>query len=272
MKKEHLVRQKKTRNAHVEALTYAGTSDKAYFPTQISASCRDHQLARRILLGSGVQDDIAYANERLYGTSASASDGKREENQAVKCQTTQRHLDQSLARRPLPNAIDRDIVDVKNAEIEEVHVPGHGIRPHLTSNFSEGGIQEVSTSNADLEEQASYGYSTAVSASQDPYSLKRGLKTNDEMASLKKSKKKKAEEFYEKQNVLIGDMLRPLEEHVENAKEAERKNRLPCSRLSSLAPSPCSPPPATPSLTQRATSSYGGSTANLPVSTSTHGQ
>jgi hypothetical protein len=49
------------------------------------------------------------------------------------------------------------------------------------------------------------------------------------LASLKKSKKKKAEVFYEKQNVLIGDMLRPLEEHVENAREEERKNRLPVS-------------------------------------------
>ncbi|PVF98162.1 hypothetical protein CPB86DRAFT_784986 [Serendipita vermifera] len=115
-----------------------------------------------------------------------------------------------------------------NAEIEETHVPGHGIRPHLTSNFSEGGIQEISTNNAvDLEEQASYGYSTAVSASQDPYSLKRGLKTTDELTSLKKAKKRKEEQFYEKQNVHIGDMLKPLEEYVENAKEEERKNRLP---------------------------------------------
>jgi hypothetical protein len=32
--------------------------------------------------------------------------------------------------------------------------------------------------------------------------------------------------------VLIGDLLRPLEEHVENAKAEQRKNALPVSEVS----------------------------------------
>ena len=100
----------------------------------------------------------------------------------------------------------------------------------MGSNDDEGVLEYAAARNeGDLEQQAASAYSTAVASSIDPYSLKAGLKTDDDLKNLKKSKKKKAEAYYEKQNVLIGDLLRPLEEHVENAKASERANRLPVS-------------------------------------------
>jgi len=90
-----------------------------------------------------------------------------------------------------------------------------------------GSVYAASNERDDPERQAASAYSTAITSSLDPYSLKSGLKTVDDLKNLKNSKKKKQGAFYEKQNVLIGDLLRPLEEHVENAQAEEKKNRLP---------------------------------------------
>lgn len=109
-------------------------------------------------------------------------------------------------------------------------MPSHGIRHRLGSNDDDDIIgYQPTTTGGDLEQQAASAYSTAVASSLDPFSLKAGLKTDGDLKNLKKSKKKKTEAYYEKQNILIGDLLRPLEEHVENAKAAERANHLPVS-------------------------------------------
>jgi hypothetical protein len=92
-----------------------------------------------------------------------------------------------------------------------------------------GSVYAATNERDDPEQHAASAYSTAIASSLDPYSLKSGLKTVDDLKSLKSSKKKKQEAFYEKQNVLIGDLLRPLEEHVENARAEQAKNRLPVS-------------------------------------------
>ena len=92
-----------------------------------------------------------------------------------------------------------------------------------------GSLYAPSNERDDPEQQATSAYSTAIASSLDPYSLKTGLKTVDDLRNLKSSKKKKQGAFYEKQNVLIGDLLRPLEEHVKNAQAEQEKNRLPVS-------------------------------------------
>ncbi|KIM31755.1 hypothetical protein M408DRAFT_327197 [Serendipita vermifera MAFF 305830] len=115
-----------------------------------------------------------------------------------------------------------------NAEIEEIYVPSHGMRHRLGNTDDDDLTSRAGPSNKnDVELQPTSAYSTAISSSLDPYSLKAGLKTDGDLQNLKKSKKKKAGAYYEKQNELIGDLLRPLEEHVENARAAERANRLP---------------------------------------------
>ena len=91
-------------------------------------------------------------------------------------------------------------------------------------------IEEITTTNnndIDIEMRAASTFSTAVSTAVDPYSLKRGLKTEDELRSLKKGKTKKQGNYYEKQNTLIEDLLRPLDQHVEDAKAERDANRLP---------------------------------------------
>jgi hypothetical protein len=99
------------------------------------------------------------------------------------------------------------------------------IRQRLNANTE---IQEVPAENGNrIELQETSAYSTALQTNQDPYVLKRGLKTEEELTTLKESRKKKAERFYERQNTLIGDLLRPLDEHVENAKAEAKQNRLP---------------------------------------------
>jgi phage tail sheath gpL-like len=100
----------------------------------------------------------------------------------------------------------------------------------LGSNDNDmGSVYAATNERDDPEQQAASAYSTAIASSLDPYSLKSGLKTVDDLKNLKSSKKKKQGAFYEKQNALIGELLMPLEEHVENAQAEQRKNRLPVS-------------------------------------------
>jgi len=117
------------------------------------------------------------------------------------------------------------------AEIEETHIPSHGIRPRLGSNDDDAGSSYVPTSGGDdIEQQATSAYS--ITSSPDPYSLKSGLKTGDDLKNLKKSRNRKQGAFYEKQNVLIGELLMPLDKHVEYARAEVQKNRLPVRQLS----------------------------------------
>ncbi|KAG8779189.1 hypothetical protein FRC15_010323 [Serendipita sp. 397] len=115
-------------------------------------------------------------------------------------------------------------------EIQEI--PGPSFRPKRSSatpssveikeTFVGGGITDQ-----DLEMRPRTAYTSALASQVDPFSLKRGLKTDDELRGLKQRRKKKEESYYAKQNTLIGDLLKPLEEHVESARSAEEKNHIP---------------------------------------------
>ena len=92
----------------------------------------------------------------------------------------------------------------------------------------------------------------------DPYALRSSIKTEDELAIIRKSKRGKGLEHYHRRqnNVgtnhpglatvracprltplfpqLITSLLKPMEEHTEDAREAEEAARLPVSDLYSL--------------------------------------
>ncbi|KAG8848417.1 hypothetical protein FRB91_010809 [Serendipita sp. 411] len=115
-------------------------------------------------------------------------------------------------------------------EIQEI--PGPSFRPKRSSATpSSVEIKEIfvggGITDQDLEMRPRTTYTSALASQVDPFSLKRGLKTDDELRGLKQRRKKKEESYYAKQNTLIGDLLKPLEEHVESARSAEEKNHIP---------------------------------------------
>ncbi|TBU46164.1 CDF manganese transporter [Dichomitus squalens] len=64
--------------------------------------------------------------------------------------------------------------------------------------------------------------STVPSEHADPYSLRDGYKTPEDLGTLKKARSGRAvSKFYEKQNDLIASLLKPMEEHTEDAKQEQ---------------------------------------------------
>jgi len=58
----------------------------------------------------------------------------------------------------------------------------------------------------------------------DPYMIRAGLKTDDELSQIRRRRKtgKRLERFHKKQNDLIHSLLKPMEEHTEEARQDER--------------------------------------------------
>jgi len=71
--------------------------------------------------------------------------------------------------------------------------------------------------------------SSTLSEHPDPYLIKAGLKTDDELQELKKRSKagRKVAKYQRGQNELINSLLKPMEQHTSEAKEAEEATRLP---------------------------------------------
>lgn len=63
----------------------------------------------------------------------------------------------------------------------------------------------------------------------DPYMIRAGLKTDDELSQLRRRRKtgKRLERFHRKQNDLIHSLLKPMEEHTQEARKDEEDHRLP---------------------------------------------
>ncbi|KAH7344414.1 CDF-like metal transporter [Rhizoctonia solani] len=69
---------------------------------------------------------------------------------------------------------------------------------------------------------------SALTDSSDPFSFRSALKSDHELSELRKRKAGKGLEKYQRgQNDLIGSLLKPLEAHTAEAKEAEAEDRLP---------------------------------------------
>ncbi|KAG8891386.1 hypothetical protein FRC01_014734, partial [Tulasnella sp. 417] len=70
---------------------------------------------------------------------------------------------------------------------------------------------------------------SVVHGRQDPYRLRDALKTDAELAELRNRRRagKQVEQYHRGQNELIGQLLKPLEEHTSDAREAEENAKLP---------------------------------------------
>ncbi|KAG8894630.1 hypothetical protein FRC01_012866, partial [Tulasnella sp. 417] len=70
---------------------------------------------------------------------------------------------------------------------------------------------------------------SVVHGRQDPYRLRDALKTDAELAELRNRRRtgKQIEQYHRGQNELIGQLLKPLEEHTSDAREAEENAKLP---------------------------------------------
>ncbi|KAL5533668.1 hypothetical protein ACEPAG_128 [Sanghuangporus baumii] len=76
----------------------------------------------------------------------------------------------------------------------------------------------------DIESAAGGGRNTE----RDPLVFRSGIKTEGELGELRRRKKgKQLERFHREQNELIGSLLKPMDEHTEEARGAEEAARLP---------------------------------------------
>ncbi|KLO07318.1 CDF manganese transporter [Schizopora paradoxa] len=77
--------------------------------------------------------------------------------------------------------------------------------------------------DVDVEKGSRFG------VDQDPFMLREGVKTEDELSQLRQRKKggKKIEAYQRQQNDLIAYVLKSMDEHTEEAKEVEEASRLP---------------------------------------------
>ncbi|KAJ3714615.1 CDF-like metal transporter [Lentinula guzmanii] len=78
-------------------------------------------------------------------------------------------------------------------------------------------------------EQIARASSSNVDAALDPYQLRNGISTDQELSALRHRKKKgKAiAKFQDQQNDLINSLLKPMQEHTEDARLEAEDNRLP---------------------------------------------
>ncbi|KAJ3527884.1 hypothetical protein NM688_g8066 [Phlebia brevispora] len=86
----------------------------------------------------------------------------------------------------------------------------------------------TSTDTTDLDDRKDVEQSPKSSELSDPYAFRNGILTEDELAILRKRKRGKAiERYHRRQNDLISALLKPMEEHTEDARAAEEAARLP---------------------------------------------
>ncbi|KAI1793069.1 CDF manganese transporter [Ganoderma leucocontextum] len=91
------------------------------------------------------------------------------------------------------------------------------------SGPSSPGVASSSSSGTDRKaKDIERGSGSAPSEYADPYSLRDGYKTPEDLGSLKKNRSSRAvSKFYQKQNDLIAALLKPMDEHTEDAKLEE---------------------------------------------------
>ncbi|CUA73713.1 Metal tolerance protein 10 [Rhizoctonia solani] len=84
-------------------------------------------------------------------------------------------------------------------------------------------------SGTSLKRFADVEVRSALSNSTDPFSFRSALKSDNELSELRKRSKagKSLEKYQRGQNDLISNLLKPMEAHTAEAKEAEAEDRLP---------------------------------------------
>jgi len=93
----------------------------------------------------------------------------------------------------------------------------------------ESGESSMSVHKKDIERATSNTPNSVVPNSPDPYAFRSAIKSDDELAELRKRRKtgKRLEKYHRKQNSLIDSLLKPMEEHTQEAKDQMEASRLP---------------------------------------------
>ncbi|KAK0449918.1 hypothetical protein EV421DRAFT_1777691 [Armillaria borealis] len=80
----------------------------------------------------------------------------------------------------------------------------------------------TTTSSSKVQDVKASGASTATGRSVDPLNLRSGIRSDSQLAELRRREKKAAVVKYQnRQNDLIAYLLKPLEQHTSDAKDEE---------------------------------------------------
>ncbi|EIM92410.1 CDF-like metal transporter [Stereum hirsutum FP-91666 SS1] len=97
--------------------------------------------------------------------------------------------------------------------------------PSTSKNTEETVLDQGSASGNDIERTPS---AKSLASYRDPFEFNNGLKSEQELQELRKRKGgKPLERYHERQNALIHALLKPMEEHTEDARIVEDAARLP---------------------------------------------
>ncbi|KAI9513113.1 CDF manganese transporter [Russula earlei] len=101
-----------------------------------------------------------------------------------------------------------------------------------STRFSSGNHQSQSLPDAvvtnRLQADAESPTTSRITTSRDPYNIGHGLKSDAEIAELRSRKRgKHLASYHRRQNDLIASLLKPMEEHTEDARNEENIFRLP---------------------------------------------
>jgi len=106
--------------------------------------------------------------------------------------------------------------------------------PH-TSMITDGAVldqhgdRDQKLDDVDVERDTTLTPSSPKLDSPDPFNLRNGLSSDEQLADLRKRKKKgkQLERYHRQQNELINSFLKPMEAHTEEARAEEEAARLP---------------------------------------------
>ncbi|KAI5119059.1 hypothetical protein M0805_001518 [Coniferiporia weirii] len=94
----------------------------------------------------------------------------------------------------------------------------------VPTSFTESNLSTTTPGAYDIEKR----FKLRIDSDVDPYMIKHGLRTEEQLSELRHRKKgRNLEHYHRKQNDLIYSLLKPMEEHTEDAREVEEVNRLP---------------------------------------------
>ncbi|CAL1694622.1 unnamed protein product [Somion occarium] len=95
-----------------------------------------------------------------------------------------------------------------------------------SSGKTDATVHVHNVTQTDIERATAYSPTTLSAEAPDPFSLRNGVKTEDELSQLRQ-RRKNLENFHRRQNNLISYVLTPMDEHTEQAKVETEASRLP---------------------------------------------
>ncbi|KAL4253625.1 Cation Diffusion Facilitator Transporter [Abortiporus biennis] len=113
-------------------------------------------------------------------------------------------------------------LSVPDSPSAETIANGSGSKNPMSKDTKDADVERASVSSPNGLN------SYAESAAPDPFSFRSSIKSDQELAELRRRRKgKRLEKYHQRQNDLISYLLKPMEEHTEQARADEEAARLP---------------------------------------------